>query len=88
MSTASAQRGLWKLMLRLPAMRGQLQVLSARNTTLQSLCDAFDEASSTLDRLRRNGSKDLKLIAEYEMLCADIESEVIDICIATRGRSY
>ena len=71
-------------MLKLPAMRGQLQVLSARNNTLLSLCDAFDEASSTLERLRRNGSKDLKLIAEYEILCSDIEGEVIDICIATR----
>ena len=73
-------------MLKLPAMRGQLQMLSGRNTTLLSLCDAFDEASSTLDRLRRNGSSDLKLIAEYEMLCSDIEGEVIDICISARGK--
>ena len=28
MENASAQRGLWKLMLRLPALRGQLQILS------------------------------------------------------------
>jgi hypothetical protein len=87
MSTASEQRGLWKLMLRLPAMRGQLQMLSARNSALMGLCDAFDEASSTLDRLRRNGSNDLKLLAEYDMLCADIESEVIDICISMRGKA-
>jgi len=73
-------------MLKLPAMRGQLQVLSARNNTLLSLCDAFDEASSTLERLRRNGSNDLKLIAEYEVLCSDIEGEVIDLCIATRSK--
>jgi hypothetical protein len=86
MSTVSAQRGLWKLMLRLPAMRGQLQMLSARNSALLSLCDAFDEASSTLDRLRRNGSNDLKLIAEYDTLCSDIESEVIDLCISMRGK--
>jgi hypothetical protein len=84
MSTASEQRGLWKLMLKLPAIRGQLQMLSARNSTLLSLCDAFDEASSTLDRLRRNGSDDLKLIAEYETLCSDLEGEVIDICMRAK----
>jgi hypothetical protein len=86
MSTASSQRGLWKLMLKLPAMRGQLQMLSTRNSTLVSLCDAFDEASSTLDRLRRNGSSDDRLLVEYETLCSDIENEVIDICIAARSK--
>ncbi|CAN7635078.1 hypothetical protein LJR231_004855 [Phyllobacterium sp. LjRoot231] len=73
-------------MLKLPAMRGQLQMLSTRNSTLVSLCDAFDEASSTLDRLRRNGSTDDKLLIEYETLCSDIENEVIDICIAARNK--
>ncbi len=71
-------------MLKLPAMRGQLQMLSARSSTLVSLCDAFDEASSTLDRLRRNGSTDDKLLLEYESLCSEIENEVIDICIVGR----
>jgi hypothetical protein len=84
MSTVSSQRGLWKLMLKLPALRGQLQMLSARSSTLVSLCDAFDEASSTLDRLRRNGSTDDKLLLEYESLCSEIENEVIDICIVAR----
>lgn len=73
-------------MLKLPAMRGQLQMLSIRNSSLVSLCDAFDEASSTLDRLRRNDSTDDKLLVEYETLCSDIENEVIDICIAARGK--
>ncbi|WP_370637067.1 hypothetical protein [Phyllobacterium chamaecytisi] len=74
------------MMLKLPAMRGQLQMLSTRNSTLVSLCDAFDEASSTLDRLRRNGSSDDRLLVEYETLCSDIENEVIDICIAARSK--
>lgn len=69
-------------MLKLPALRGELQMLSARNATLLSLCEAFNDASSTLDLLRRNGSNDIKLIAEYEALCTELEEEVIGICIA------
>jgi hypothetical protein len=73
-------------MLKLPALRGQLQMLSGRSSTLLSLCDAFDEASSTLDRLRLESARNGKLIAEYETLCLDIEGEVIDLCLADRRK--
>lgn len=87
MSTGSAQRGLWKLMLKLPAMRGQLQLLNARSASMVNLCDAFDEATSTLDRLRKEPLKNAALIKEYEILCTDIEGEIIDLCINTRNSS-
>ncbi len=85
MSTGTAQKGLWKLMLKLPALRGQLQILSARNTSLLALCDAFHDASSTLDTLRRDPSVDNAIIREYETLCSEIEGEVIEICL--RGQT-
>lgn len=82
MENASAQRGLWKLMLRLPALRGQLQILSVRNTDLRSLCDAFDDASSTLSRLYKEVPMNPKMIAEYETVCSEIESEVVELCLS------
>ena len=81
MPTDTAQRGLWKLMLKLPALRGPLQLLSARNTSLLSLCDAFHDASSTLDSLRKDPTVESAIIREYETLCSEIESEVIEICL-------
>ncbi|KQV27305.1 hypothetical protein ASC96_16000 [Rhizobium sp. Root1204] len=86
MSTDTAQKGLWKLMLRLPALRGQLQILSVRNTSLLSLCDAFQDASSTLDSLRKYPNADSAIIREYEILCSEIESEVIEICLSEQTK--
>lgn len=69
-------------MLKLPALRGQLQVLTAHSSSLGSLCEAYDEASATLDRLRsRTSMKNSAMIAEYEMICSEIETEVIEICL-------
>lgn len=86
MSTGTAQKGLWKLMLKLPALRGQLQILSVRNASLLSLCDAFHDASSTLDSLRKNSSVDRAIIHEYETLCSEIEGDVIEICLRGQTR--
>ena len=75
-------RGLKKLMLRLPALRGQLQILSARNPDLLSICGAFDEASNMLDGLRSSRALgDPTILKEYEQLCADLEQEVIGMCL-------
>ena len=86
MSTGTAQKGLWKLMLKLPALRGQLQILSAQNATMLSLCDAFHDASSTLDCLRKDPKADAAIIREYEALCTEIEGEIIEICLAAQNR--
>ena len=87
MSTGTAQKGLWKLMLKLPALRGQLQILSVQNTSLLSLCDAFHDASSTLDSLRKDPKADSAIIGEYETLCSEIEGEVIEICLLAQSKS-
>lgn len=86
MSTDAAQKGLWKLMLKLPALRGQLQILSVRNASLLSLCDAFYDASSTLEALRKDPNADGAIIHEYETLCSEIEGEVIGICLFAQNK--
>lgn len=86
MSTGTAQRGLWKLMLKLPALRGQLQILSARNATMLSLCDAFYDASSTLEHLRKDPGADAAMLREYEALCMEIEGEIIEICLSSQNK--
>jgi hypothetical protein len=75
------RRGLVKLMLKMPALRGRLQILSASNPGAFSLCGAFEEASSTLDRLRKEKSPvDQAVVREYEVLCTEIEEEIIELC--------
>jgi hypothetical protein len=75
------RRGLVRLMLKLPALRGRLQILSATNAGVFSLCGAFEEASATLDRLRKENSQvDPAVIREYETLCEEIEREIIEMC--------
>ena len=80
MEAARNRKGLMKLMLRMPALRGQLQLLSVRNEDVFNLCGAFDDASVTLERLRKSG-EDQDVILEYENICAEIEREIIEICI-------
>lgn len=82
MPNEAKQRGLLKLMLKLPALRGQLQLLSGKNMPLASLCEAYDEAASMLDRQRRRDPQDTLMVAEYELICLEIEEEVISICLA------
>lgn len=85
MPSAAFHRGLLKLMLKLPALRGQLQLISAKNQSLASLCEAYEEASSMLDRQRRLAPLDHSMISEYELICREIEEEVISVCIADTG---
>ncbi len=85
MPNEAKQRGLLKLMLKLPALRGQLQLLSVRNMPFASLCEAYDEADSMLDRQRRRDPQDTSMVSEYELICLEIEEEVISICLANAG---
>ncbi|MDL2409409.1 hypothetical protein PY650_28015 [Rhizobium calliandrae] len=80
-----ARRGLWRLMLRLPAMRGRLQILGAKSSALQDLFEAYEDASVTLERLLRepDGAAP-QMIREYETICSEVENEVIEYC---RGHS-
>ena len=75
------RRGLTRLMLKIPALRGKLRVVSASDADMFSLCGAFEEASSMLDRLRREGDRaSPAVIREYESLCDEIEQEIVAIC--------
>ena len=84
--SAADRRGLLKLMLKMPALRGQLQVLSARDEGILGLCGAFDDATDTLERLRLSDPERHRLIIlEYENICAEIEQDIIKICIGGSG---
>lgn len=75
------RRGLIKLMLRLPALRGQLQILTASDAELLNLCGAYEEASATLEKLRARPTEFLQpQIDEYQTLCEEIENEILSIC--------
>ena len=81
--TDIAHKGLLKLMLRLPALRSQLQTLSGRNDAVQALCEAYEDASCVLERLRKSeGGAQTELLSEYQTLCMEIEAEVSAICIS------
>lgn len=75
----TAQRGLLRLMLKLPALRGGLQILTARPSSFDDLLEAYEEACATLERLQQSGSRlDITMIEEYQSVCSDIEGDVID----------
>lgn len=79
--TEHNRRGLLKLMLRLPALRGRLRIVSATNADMFSLCGAFEDASSMLERLRREKTEaNPSVVREYENLCHELEQEIIEIC--------
>jgi hypothetical protein len=75
------RRGLLKLMLRMPELRDRLRELSLTNDDFLSLCGAFEDASTTLDELRRDrNGRNKSAIFEYEELCRDIETEIKKSC--------
>ncbi|MDE1154715.1 MAG: hypothetical protein PW735_03175 [Acidobacteriaceae bacterium] len=78
----TARRGLWRLMLRLPGLRGKLQILAGRSESLAGLCEAYEDASVTLERmLREPGDANCAMIKEYQTICGEIESDVIQYCL-------
>jgi len=83
--TEEAQRGLWRLMLKLPAMRGRLQVIASTSRSLHDLFEAYEEASLALARLMRQpGDKNCPMIREYETICAEIETDIIQYVLDHR----
>ncbi|EJC81048.1 hypothetical protein Rleg4DRAFT_2718 [Rhizobium leguminosarum bv. trifolii WSM2297] len=77
-SIRSKERGRKKLMLKLPALRDQLQLLP--NDAIDELFESYELATTALDRFSFNAEANSKLIAEYEQLCRDIEAEVVALC--------
>ncbi len=80
------RRGLRRLMLKLPAVRGRLHTMTGKSESLGSLCEAYEDASATLDRLRSDvGDANRAMIHEYEIVCAEIEADVIKYCLERGG---
>jgi hypothetical protein len=72
----TAQSGLRRLMLKLPAFRRHwhVQAGSSSSTVLQELFQAYDEACLALEAFRRE--RDHPLVAEYENVCAELEADI------------
>ncbi|TBY80605.1 hypothetical protein [Rhizobium leguminosarum] len=84
----AAHRGLLKLMLRLPAVRGQLQILWRTDTSLEALCEAYEAATTTFERLTRKSSAgEDGLVEEYRNVCLELEKDVQTRCLAGVGQT-
>ena len=79
----AAQTGLLKLMLKLPSVRGRLQILAGHSPPLLELCEAYGEATETLEKLERGLmiAQD-GILEEYRATCAEIEADVIELCLS------
>ena len=74
----ASHRGLLKLMLRLPSLRGELQLLWRKDASLGSLCEAYEDATATFERLSKSkGNDEGGLVEEYRALCLDLENDVV-----------
>ncbi|MBX5163225.1 MULTISPECIES: hypothetical protein [unclassified Rhizobium] len=80
------QRGLLRPMLKLPAIRGELQVRVGHGETLNGLCANYEEACVALERFKASKRPEERaVIEEYETLCSNIESDIILICLQDRS---
>ncbi|WP_192815347.1 hypothetical protein [Rhizobium sp. CCGE 510] len=81
-ATRSQHRGMVRLMLKFPRVRGALQLLEVRKPTVINLYEAYEDACSTLETLQVAALSDPVLLAEYAALCTEIETDVIALCLA------
>ncbi|ANL34802.1 hypothetical protein [Rhizobium phaseoli] len=80
----AAEQGLARLMMKLPATRATIRAAAASQSLLYELCGAYGEACSVLGRMRKDRSADPAIIAEYEIICAEIEADVQRILLGDR----
>ncbi|WP_209888663.1 nodulation protein [Rhizobium leguminosarum] len=79
-----AEQGLARLMMRLPATRATIRAAAASQPHLYELCGAYGEACAVLDRMRKDMSADPAIVAEYEIICAEIEIDVTRVLLGGR----
>lgn len=84
MTRDAASKGLLRLMIRLPALRGELQIIHGHDDLLKELAEAYEDATQMLSRLRSNPGSERGLIREYESICSGIEEEIVSRCVALR----
>ncbi|WP_425299073.1 hypothetical protein [Rhizobium sullae] len=83
----AAHRGLLKLMLRLPSLRAELQLLWQKDAGLEPLCEAYEDATTTLDRLLKGATDgEHGLVEEYRNVCRALEADVVARCRARVAR--
>ena len=77
-SSRTAQCGLRRLMLKLPAQRHLLQKLPASSSWpfFCNLLEDYDEACIASDNFRRDGA-DRFYIEEYETMVAELEADIV-----------
>ncbi|PDT00958.1 nodulation protein [Rhizobium chutanense] len=80
----AAEQGMARLMMRLPATRATIRATAVSRPHLYELCGAYGEACAALDRMRKDMSADPAIITEYEIICAEIEIDVIRILFDER----
>lgn len=77
----AAEQGLARLMLRLPATRATIRAAAVSQPHLYELCGAYGEACAVLDRMRKDTSANNSIVTEYEIICAEIEADVVRILL-------
>lgn len=83
-ASRAADQGLSRLMMRLPATRPKIRAAAASQPDLYELCGAYGEACAALDRMRKDMSADPAIIIEYEIICAEIEADVLRTLLGDR----
>lgn len=77
----AAHRGMLKLMLRLPSLREELRRLWPADPSFEALCEAYEDATTTLERLVKHpGDGDEELVEEYRAVCRALETDVVVRC--------
>ncbi|WP_246690939.1 hypothetical protein [Neorhizobium alkalisoli] len=61
-------------------MRGRLQTIAAKPSSLNHLFEAYDAATDMLERLERDSAETGELM-EYRTICQEIETDVIRYCL-------
>jgi hypothetical protein len=77
------ERGVRRRILKLPAIRNRLHSRAGQHDAVGDLCEAYGEASETLERLRRQPAMDPNsdyVVLEYELICGEIEEQIVERC--------
>lgn len=83
-----AHRGMLKLMLRLPSLRRELQLLWQTDSSLEALCEAYQDATTMFERLhRKRENREDDLLEEYRNVCLALEGDVRARCLARIAKS-
>jgi hypothetical protein len=72
-------------MIRLPALRGELQIIHGHDDLLRELTEAYEDATQMLASLQSNPRAERGLVREYENIRSGIEDEIVSRCASLRS---